>query len=152
MNNTTEFSHGWTVLHYSRVILPTVPRNLCQHLVLCQRIVLNQPPGCFSARFYCLNVESPPWRAGRQFTLGNTHTFTYPDLLSFLQNLFIAKEIYLLFLIEFYVNRLNDFDVLWPCWCDLQTSRPQASSYDNSSARQQRVLNNSKKSFTFKMS
>ena len=90
---------------HSSQIAPTLLDNLCQQLVLFQSSA-EATPGSYSARFYCLLslivVESPPWR---KFTLGvDTHLLIRICHLL----LFIVKQIYVLLLIEFYVNRLND--------------------------------------------
>ena len=75
-------------------------------------IVLNRPPGCSSTRFYCLFSPHPRISTWEGWT-GSSHLamhmlFTYTDLLSFLRNIFIAKQIYFLLLIKYFVNRLND--------------------------------------------
>jgi hypothetical protein len=84
--------------------------NLCQQL-LCQS---NVEPTAWLFLFSILLSCSPhrristlESRAGSSHLA--THAFTYPDLLSFLRIRFIAKQIYLLFSIKFYVNRLNDY-------------------------------------------
>ena len=141
---------------HSSQIAPTLLDNLCQQLVLFQSSA-EAMPGSYSARFYCLLslivVESPPWR---KFTLGvDTHLLIRICHLL----LFIVKQIYVLLLIEFMWTD-------WTIWCAIAllerspTSNLKASSFkfqysfntNNSSARQQRVLNNNKKFFTFKMS
>ena len=89
----------------TRVKLPTVPHDLCQQLVLCRidRMAVLVLDLIVSS---LLIVEYLSGRAGPEVhTWPNT---LYLDLLSFLRNIFIAKQIYLLFLIEFYVNRLNN--------------------------------------------
>ena len=142
---------------HSSQIAPTLLDNLCQQLVLFQSSA-EATPGSYSARFYCLLslivVESRP---RRKFTLGDTHLLI--RICHFL--LFIVKQIYVLLLIEFYVNRLNDLMRYSPILLERSpTSNLKASSFkfqysfntNNSSARQQRVLNNNKKFFTFKMS
>ena len=75
-------------------------------------IVLNRPPGCSSTRFYCLFSPHPrisTWEGGTGSSHLAMHTlFTYTDLPSFLRNIFIAKQIYFLLLIKYFVNRLNE--------------------------------------------
>ena len=88
-------------------------------------IVPNQLPGCFCAQFHSL--VSPYRRISWKGRTGSlhlvTHTlFIYPDLLSFLRDIFIAEHIYL-FLIEFYLNS-------WTIWCAI-TLLMRSSNHKN---------------------
>ena len=141
------FSHG-VLVHQPLLTRCRVTNNLCQQLLPTTSTVLNGPPGRFSSWIYCLVSSSSNLYLEEAGSAVHTLLFFYGYI-------FLAKQnLHFLLLIKFYLNTdLNErFDVSWPCWCDLRISNFKLQVPANSSAKQQRVLIISKKSFTFKMS
>ena len=108
---------------------------------------------------YLTIVESPLGEVGPAVhTWRHTHLFIWICLPFFTKRFSLLNRFTFCFLIEFYVNRLNDLMCYSPVGAinlkpqGLKLKLQYSFNTNNSSAWKQRVLNNNKKFFIFKMS